>query len=305
MSLVICLVDRAPVHESPAHIEAFELYLGEFSASRLPGPHIYRVFVPATIIFLSTQFNLSALWIDFALKALSLILFQVVFFLYLRRFTGLVESCAGILALLVYIVSALSYSSGPAVFETTDIVNLVVYVAALFALERDKFGWFCAVIFFGMFNRETPLPLALVPFFLDSPLPVRFRRLLVGTVVAAVPYVGLRLIVETTDASWWKMADMIRNVPLLSLDYTAAAIRSNVKLVALVGPFIGLAAIRFKSRPSFLRGTASVVLPFLLLHFALGRISEIRLWLPLLAVLTPLAIGGVEILARQTRGKPG
>jgi len=259
---------------------------------KVDGPFVYRVLVPYLEWTLLQTTSLPVLTIDFFIKVLALAACQWVFWSYLMVWFSRMESLLGVLLLSLFIMAGLSIGAGPWPSETTDILNILAFALSLQLCLAGRFLWLLLVLAIGTLNRETTwlvLPLVAAV--------ARSRRLiwfLGATAAVAVPYILLRLMIESPNPVWWTTDSLAKNIPFLSAASTTDAIFSNVRMVLLLGPFLLLGAFRFRENPGFLKLTAWIIPPYIVVHYLFGRVTEIRLWVPLLLVLIPLALSGLR-----------
>lgn len=169
-------------------------------------------------------------------------------------------------------------------FGPDSAVDLVVWVAAALLARRGRDAWLVPLAFLGSLNRETAV------FVLPIWAALRWGELPAGRIAAlgaaiaaawAAPFVGLRLVIGLRP---WSVSvpELLRDN--LQPDWLAYALAFFGALLVL--PWLDLARA-----PAALRRLALVLVPtYLPLQLAFGRIREIRLFLPLLLVLVPLAL---------------
>jgi hypothetical protein len=295
-AVMISIIDRAPMHLQSRFPEVriqeeFQEYLDGVIDQTLAGPYVYRIFVPYLIFTLHKSLPLinAQMW-DFGLKLLILTFCQLVFFKYLRSFYSGMAAFAGVLWFDILIGVSLFHIQGPSVIETADLMNVLMFSLALYAIYRDRFILLCAVLFVGTFNRETTWILLPI-FFLHEWFGTRaWRRLLVAVAAVALPYFGLRALIASPTTIWFLTEDIRLNVPFLSPQHTWVAIVANLHLLFLLGPLVVLGIHRFREHPVFLRLASAMAPLFIIIHYIVGAIRETRLWMPLYLLLIPLAL---------------
>ncbi len=307
ISVIIALTDRAPLYppakDTPYTLESlFDKWVHDAVEQTLPGPFAYRVMVPYAIYFTEKATSITGITIDFGLKVLFLTLLQYSFFRYLKLHFSASESLLGVFLLDSYLTATFSNLIGPTVIETGDILNAVVFCVALHAIYQKQFVLLVIVLFLGMLNRETPI--LLLPFIAMSEWPKKPKAShLIGIILAlAIPYFGLRTLIDSPRPVWWTTDALGMNIPFLSSDHTPRALVANFRLIFFLGPLIALGAYKFQEHPRFLR-LSWVILPFyIVVHYVVGMIIELRLWTALLVVIIPLAVGGlIRLLGSETR----
>ncbi len=295
-AVMISIIDRAPMHLQSRFPEVriqeeFHEYLNGVVDRTLPGPYVYRIFVPYLIFILHKSLPLiNALMWDFGLKILILIFCQFAFFNYLRSFFPGMAALAGVLWFDILIGVSLFHIPGPSIIETADLMNVLIFSLALHAIYRGRFILLCAVLFFGTFNREATWILLPILFLREWFGARSWRRFLVAVVAVALPYFGLRALIASPTTIWFLTQDIRLNIPFLSPQHTWGAFVANLHLIFLLGPLLVLGAYRFREHPVFLQIAASITPAFIILHYIVGSIRETRLWMPLYLLLIPLAL---------------
>jgi hypothetical protein len=168
------------------------------------------------------------------------------------------------------------------VIQESDTINLLVFVLAFWALARDRDLRLIPLMLLGTLNRETT---AMIPavYLLARWRVVPAKRLIVQTVLLVgawlVVYGGLRLAYGPRpyycDFYMWK-----RNI---------ANWLPTVHVMLLFGAVWVLAFIGARRGPRMLRRTIWLLPPFVILHYVVALVIEVRLFLPLAPVVLPLA----------------
>ena len=304
IAVILSLSDRTPLHPAPADTPytleyLFNLYLDKAVHQDLPGPHAYRILVPYAVYGASRITSIPPLTVDFFFKVLVLTAMQVAFFRYLGRFFSVMPSLAGVVLLDVYCAAALGYPVGPSVIETSDILNVLVFSIALIAIFEKRLPLLLGTLLVGTVNRETTwliLPLVALAEWRPG------RRLAVtslAVLAVAVPYALVRWLIQSPSPDWWLTRDIAGNIPFLSGDLTLTALLANARVMLMLGPLVVPALYRFREHHPYHVLAAVIVPPFVVIHYMVGRIIEMRLWLPLLTVLIPLALDGIQKLTPE------
>ncbi len=293
---MLSIIDRAPMHLQSRFPEVqiqkeFHEYLGGVVDRTLPGPYVYRIFVPYLIFILHKGLPLinTLMW-DLGLKILILTFCQLVFFNYLRSFFSGMVALAGVLWFDILIGVSLFHIQGPSVIETADLLNALVFGLALQAIYRNRFILLCVVLFCGTFNRETTWILLPILFLQEWFGGRSWRRFLIAVAAVALPYFGLHWLIASSTPIWFLTQDIRLNVPFLAPQHTWGALVANLHLFFLLGPLIVLGVYRFREHPVFLQIACSIVPLFIIIHYIVGSIRETRLWMPLYLLLIPVAI---------------
>lgn len=295
VAFLIAIADRVPLHLETRFPQVqiddeFYDYQNGVVEKTLPGPFVYRVLIPYLYKLVTITDKFSLITFDFALKVLLLTACQLAFFQYLRQFFAKLVALAGVLWFDFLISYSLSYIPGPSVIETIDIFNTLVFCIALRFLLQDHLIPLCLLLVVGMLNRETPWILLPTVFLSEWLGRRRFTRVFVVSLALAIPYFGLRFLIETPIPTWFTTHDLMFNIPFMSAEQSLKAIVANIHLLFLLGPLLIISAIRFREHPMFLQLAAAVVPLFLVIHYIFGSIIERRLWMPLYVLLLPLAV---------------
>ncbi len=306
---MISIIDRAPMHLQSRFPQVqiqreFQEYLDGVVKQTLPGPYVYRIFVPYLIFILHKSLPLiNMLTWDFGLKILILTFCQLAFFNYLRSFFSGMAALAGVLWFDILVGVSLFHIQGPSAIETADLMNVLIFSLALQTIYRDHFISLCVVLFCGTLNRETTWILLPIIFLHDWFGPRSWRRLPVAIAAVALPYFGLRWLIDFPTPIWFLTQDIRHNIPFLSPPHTWGALVANLHLIFLLGPLIVLGAYRFREHPVFLQIASSIAPLFIIIHYIVGSIRETRLWMPLYLLLIPLVLANLIKLLQDENKK--
>lgn len=310
LAVTISIIDRAPMHLQSRFPEVriraeFQEYLDGVVHQTLPGPYVYRVFVPYLIFFLHRSLpDISPLFFDWALKIIILVFCQIVFFSYLRSFFSGIAAFAGVLWFDISIGVSLFHIQGPSVIETADLMIVLIFSLALRAIFLDRFVLLCAILFAGTLNRETTWMLLPILFLREWFGDRAWRRVLIAVAAVALPYFGLRWLIASPTTIWFLTQDIRGNIPFLSPQHTWVAIVANLHLLFLLGPSLLIGFHRFNAHPLFLRIAASITPLFIVIHYIVGSIRETRLWMPLYLLLIPLALNNlIKFLGEENKAE--
>ena len=296
VAALIAIADRAPIHLENSQRElqlssGLELYVDQVVHHTIVGPFAYRVLMPYTVDAIARLLPVfNRVTVDFTLKIALLFLCQVSFFSYMRTFFSLFESITGVLWLDLLLGFSLSSIQGPSVIETADVFNLAIFIMSLIAIHGDSPAVLVSLLFIGTLNRETTWFILPIVILNDAVEKKGTYRSLIACAAISVPYFGLRLVIPSSSTDWFITEGVVRNIPFLSKEYTNAALSANAHVLILLAPLVLLALRRFNDHPLFLRVAASITPLFIIVHYIVGWVIEARLWMPLFALLLPLAI---------------
>jgi hypothetical protein len=215
---------------------------------------------------------------DFYMRMLFLFFCGLAFHSYLRRWLDVPTTVLGVVLL---------FALMPAVYwrgyhKLYDFVNLLIFILGYTIIRAKRDWWLVPLLAVGMFNRETTVMLVVVYFCVRwGELPVRtllLRSGLLGLMCMAI-YVGLRLVYSY--ASWFHWYELREN-PLDPQTY--------VHLLLFFNAFWVLAFLDWRSKPRFLRRAMLMAPLFFGIHFVVGYVREVRLFLPLVPLFIPLGL---------------
>jgi hypothetical protein len=302
IAFLLAIADRAPIHlekNCPCihFTEDMDNFIRGVTQSTSHGPYVYRIFIPYLVAGIHSVIPfLSYVNIDLLLKIFFLILCQVTFFYYLRNFFPEIISLTGVFILDILLSFTFSSILGPSIGENNDLLNMAVFTLALISLYKNSFFFFMIILFIGTFNRETTWFLIPILFFNDLISKRKLYRTLFAFIAVAVPYFGLRMIIQPPVSDWFLFESLERNIPFLSSELTTSALIANAHTLFLLGPLIILSLINFKKNPNFLQAASYITPLFIILHYIFGSIIETRLWLPLFILLIPLSLTTLNVL---------
>ena len=161
-------------------------------------------------------------------------------------------------------------------------------LAALLTLSgRDR--WLYPLVFIGAFNRETVVFVVPIHFALrwgKEPLSRLLVRCAVLMVLWAVPFLLLRELITLSPKKGRTVTKyFMKNLTDPEWQWYAAAFS---------GAWIGMTAVGWRHIPGPLKRLVGVMLPYLGLILAFGRIREVRLLLPATVAFVPAAMVVLE-----------
>ena len=201
----------------------------------------------------------------------------MVFHRYLRVWFSPVAAAAGTLCL-----AAIIPYTQQRVVQESDPINLLVFVAAFWAIAVRKDRLLLPLVLVGTLNREAA---ALIP---AVYLVARWGELPAG-----------RLATRTAalTAAWgivyggllWGYGLREYYCPTVMFFVNVGSWKPTAYLVVLFGVMWVLAFRAGGDAPRFLRRALWLVIPYAALHYVLARVEEVRLFLPFAPVVIPLA----------------
>lgn len=244
-------------------------------------PDQYRIltyYIAQLLISCKIPFHIAYVSLRFLFTFLGACLLHI----YLGKWFDLKESTIGCLYFFIVLpVTFIGYEMQP-----TDPLNFIFFLLGYTFIRDEKNILLAVLIFISMLNRETTLMLIPVFFFYTLG---RFdflkvlKTLFYLTATAFSAYLVLRYIYGLREpyvtASYLEiLKDNVTNV----WSYINLLLFFNVGWV--------LAFKNLRAKPLFLKRSLLMVPIFFILHLLVGRILEIRLFLPLLPIFIPLVL---------------
>ncbi|MGM0493976.1 MAG: hypothetical protein ACQER1_13625 [Armatimonadota bacterium] len=195
-------------------------------------------------------------------------------------------SPSGSLLCCALLMAVASVSNLRGQIQVADPMNLMFVMIGLWAIQRRITWLLVAAIMLGAVNRESVLVLMGYFVLMEWPRPKRSVLLTAAllTIAWGVAYGAMRagygmrayyvdvVMLEYNVAGFWRWAPPL----LIMLPLLVAALKRPIK-----------------EWPGPLRRATLAIPPYLLLHLIIARVEEVRLFLPLLPILIPLAVLGV------------
>ena len=213
-----------------------------------------------------------------ALRTISTALIFISFDRYLRTWFAPPAAAAGSLCLAA--VLPFTYLH---VVQESDPINLLVFVLAFWALAEKKDLLLIPLVFLGTLNRET---VALIPaLYLVARLgrrplaEVLWKAAAIGAAWAAVYFPLVYLV--------YGRREYYCDVILLSSNLSSWVPTAQVLL--LFGAMWVLAVVGASRGPLLLRRALWLLPPYLMLHYVVALVIEVRLFLPYAPVIIPLS----------------
>jgi hypothetical protein len=296
VSLLIGLADRSPHHIEKRlgtnHLtnDFHLLYDGVIDKS-IEGPYIYRQLVPQTVYFIEKKLNVNPIEVSFVFNVI-VIYFTLLFF-YLFSIQFIKKKHYSILSIFIpifYILHTQTLITGVNIIELQDILNVLVMISGMYFIYTKKLWITGLIIIAGIFNRETPLFLLIPLCFMLYKQKVNFIPVLAISLVSIFTYFAIRfLIVGVNSSSPIAMIDkMSMNIPFINMDNIKMVVKSNIYLYLYLAPVFSFISV--KNISNFEKGIYLMVILFIITHYFVGTIIEVRLFIPIVIIVTPFAI---------------
>ncbi|MCB1045535.1 MAG: hypothetical protein KDC35_21525 [Acidobacteria bacterium] len=240
------------------------------------GPYGYRVLVPYSVHALSTWSGITPTHVDWILQ-----------FLWVLIALELMWAVSGrnhlIVALLAfYLVVCQSYIPGPSIAETQDVINLAVFLGFIHSHRKQHTLAAMLWMALGLLNKETPFALFIYLGYWLFVVGDRYaRRISLPLIaIAIVTFVALHLAIPSSSGSWFQFKLLHTNF------WGPYALKNNLYALLLLAPLIGSAVKSQLIKPSSFNRSILATVGFLIaVHYVFGVVRELRLWLPVIALL--------------------
>jgi hypothetical protein len=261
-------------------------------------PYRYRVLVPAVCEALRRMLGVAmsrdaAFLLSYALYDLgAVILFLWLLFAYLRGWFPRERALIGVL----FAAAAMPVALRDHYFQPWSLLEAALFTAGLVCIYRRRLLLLAAVTALASLNRETAvfIPVAFLVANTgargglngDRPDGRRTALLFAGyAAIWAAAFFGLR-------AALGSAPDVITLSEIFARNTTAGGLmRSALRAAALFGAFWIFAVAGFRRAPRFARRMALVAIPYVAAILVWGVWYEVRLLLPLYAIVLPLGLG--------------
>ena len=268
--------------------DSFELY----QSGAIGGPFVYRLFVPWFIelaqqisgVSLLTAFTFG----NFLFCALALFGMSIFSGASFSKYTRL----ASVASISAYLLFTQAQITGVTIFEGQDVLNLAVMLLGVHLISKRKFWWLAILIPLGIINRETPLFL-LIPMVYLAWKEKNWKPTILAIVTSIGVYLAIRLIVVDPAHNGWMLFDkMSKNIPGLNPKDLFLSLKSNLYVLLYFFPVIALFLLGKKMKSPLFTGIQLMSVCFIIVHYFVGTVIELRLFLPLIGILLPFAIEG-------------
>ena len=292
---------------SPYLKERLELH-GQILHGTAESPYRYRVLVPfvgealtrglSAVLPRDRAFLLA--YVLFDLVAIFLLLGTL--YRYLRAWFSNEQALIGVL----FAAATMPMALRDHYFQPWSLLEAGLFTAGLLCMYRRRLWTLASIVALASFNRETAVFIPLAFLSANAPIggagesdrmPVRRATLLFAGYGAiwAVVFFGLRAVLGG--------AQPVMTLPEVLARNTAPAVtlRAIVRAGLIFGAFWIFAAAGFTRAPGFVRRVSLVALPYLAAVFVWGMWHEVRLLMPLYAIVIPL---GLSFLYRERDASP-
>jgi len=242
-------------------------------------PSIYRIFPTFLAEAVHVLLGISPRGAYMLTGAIFVFLAMCVFHVFLKKWFSTEITMIGTMFTFAALPLTYGYITQP-----SDPFNMLIFALGFLVIRDRKDPWLIPIILIGTTNRETTLFLVMAYFFYTmdgkNKLKTTAYTVVYGLCWAAV-YVGIHWWVGPRDyyTDFWMYGKNIHEW-YYSLAFPAL----------LLGVFWVLSLMDFNKKPKFLRRSAIIIPPFLVLHFLIANMMEVRLFVTLFYILVPMAL---------------
>ncbi len=284
--------------------QQFEWTYHKFLDHSIGGPYMYRFLVPLCIHWSSEIFQVHPLHSTLGLNILfTFALFWGVY-MYAKQVGNFRKAIESVFITGIYLVATQVQFFGVHVVESQDLLNLVVFAFVLYLLKKERWWSAGILIALGILNRETPIflliPLGYFSWKAQKPTPA-----IVSIVFSIGMYAAIRIVMGgETESDWMQFDKISKNIPFLSREDLWFSVKSNALVLFYFMPLIALFLIGNKQRDSFSRVIVFMCILFIVTHYFVGTILELRLFLPVVISIVPILSRNLNFHAENTPNLP-
>lgn len=299
LATLIALIDKAPLQLDERigtnYIQnGFYFMYNGILNNAMEAPYPYRFLIPNLIHFISKYCNCTPINVAFGLNIICLFFVFILFIEYAKSYLSPFHSLLTTLILAFFITIIQTQIMGIIIIESQDIVNALFFIALFLLAKKEKWWLFGLLLALSITNRETPLIL-LLPFTYILFKENRIKELLWINFMGITSYILIRIFIKVTPSDYPNFSSLKTNFPGLDIHYMGKALEHNLHLFCLLFPVIFLAFFNFKKQHYYTKVLLLTTVPFLFIHYIMGTIIELRLFLPLIVLLLPITIKNLEL----------
>ncbi|MBI5574006.1 MAG: tetratricopeptide repeat protein [Elusimicrobia bacterium] len=261
------------------------------TSGNAPAPVQYRIltyYLAELFIKCGLSFKLSYLFLRFLFTLSGALLLH----LFLSKWLKTVICIIGVLFFFSAVpLTYLNYYMQPA-----DMPNLSFFLIGYILIEKRKDSLFAVLLFISMLNRETPVLLPLIWLFYrydELPIKALVTKFVLFIAISTGAYLMLRVIY--TVKQYYSFSSYFW--------YNTKHINSYIYAFLFFGyPLIYLASVWKNTKiPKFLKRALLFVPFFVIVHWTMSIVAEVRLWLPIFPLV--IACGLISIFGTDA-GEP-
>ncbi|WP_339833381.1 hypothetical protein [uncultured Flavobacterium sp.] len=298
IATLIALIDKAPLQLDErigtTYIEnGFYITYNGILNNTMEAPYTYRFIVPKIIHFLSEILNCSPINVAFILNIVCIFCVLSLFNKFAKTYLNSFESLLTTLVLSFFIAIIQCQIMGIIIIESQDIVNALFFIVLLLLAQKEKWLLFGLLLGFSITNRETTLIL-LLPFSSILYKQQKIKQLLWINFIGIGTYIIIRVLIKVKPSDYPNFANLKTNFPFLDISFLCKSLENNLHLFSLLLPIIILAFLNLKRQNYYTKSLILTIIPFIFIHYIMGTIIELRLFLPLIILILPIAIKNLK-----------
>ena len=266
-----------------------------FRDGSIGGPFIYRVLIPWLGISFIDLFETSAVIVFSIGNFIFSFTALLSMYFFAKNVKSTLVTLGSIFGLTLYMLFTQAQFQGITFVETQDALNLAVFLLGLSLLKNRSWWWLAILITLSIFNRESALFL-LIPMAYFSLKEKNWMPTIFATLGGISTYLILRLWIGNSGNDDWIWFDKIsKNIPgLVAADWNIA-LKSNILVALYFSPLIALFLAGSRKIATFYKPVLLMSVLFIVVHYIVGTVMELRLFLPIIGILLPLAIENFEV----------
>ncbi|KAA1244142.1 hypothetical protein [Aquimarina sp. RZ0] len=294
VSILIALIDKTPltldnrIGTNYMKNGFYLMYDGILDQS-IEAPYSYRFLIVNLIDLIATITSFTPINLAFILNILFIYFTLHWFTIYSRQFVSPFIAFLTALILSFYIAIIQTQVIGIIIIETQDILNVLFMIGLLVLAKREQWLFFGCILALSILNRETPLIL-LLPFSFLLFKNKKYLPLIWINAMGVLTYLSIRFLMDVPQGSYPDFSNLKTNFPGFHLDFIGRALEYNLHLLVLLLPILYLSLKKIMEKSIQIKAIVLTIIPFMIIHYIMGSIIELRLFLPLIVLLLPIAI---------------
>lgn len=298
IAILIALIDKLPLQLDQRigthYVEnGFYVTYNGILHNTMEAPYPYRFLVVKIVDFLSCLWSISPIKVAVILNVIFIFLVLHTFTKYAEKFILPFNAFMATLILAFFILIIQAQFIGVIIIETQDILNALFFILLLILGNNQKWLYFGIVLAISITNRETTLIL-LLPFSYLLLSERKIKPLLWINSVGILVYFAIRFLISVKKSDYPNFANLRTNFPGLQSDYFFRALEHNLHLWVMILPVLFFAFMDFRNQEMKTKALILTAIPFLLIHYLMGSIMELRLFLPLIILLLPITLKNLK-----------
>lgn len=299
-SIIIALIDKAPLQLDQrigTHYitDGFYLMYNGILNGTMEAPYPYRFLMPRIVEIMSSMLDYSPISICILINIFTIFLVFHLFSIYTRNFLSEFEGFLTTIILGFFITIIQTQLMGVLIVETQDIVNAFFFVLLLILGQKKRWIIFGIIIALSITNRETNLIL-LLPFSVLLFREKNYLPLLYINSMGWVTAILIRFLINVNESDYPNFSNLKTNFPGLNVDYINKALEFNLHLFSFIFLIVIFSFFNYKKQNFYIKTLIITCLIFIAIHYIMGSIIELRLFLPLVILILPIAVKNIKAI---------